>query len=605
MDTTKIQNQKRVPESLKKQLALAVRSIQWSYAIFWTISDTQPGVLEWGDGYYNGDIKTRKTIQSVELSSNQLGLQRSEQLRELYESLSAGESHPQAASKRPSAALSPEDLTDTEWYYLVCMSFNFNIGEGLPGRALANNQPIWLCNAQYADSKVFSRSLLAKVLEEPDFIQHIKTSFMEIPCPMISGNSSSGAGNMRDDKDLACAALCSQNLDTTMVPVVGYEVLEMASPDNNGSSGIKHNQPADYSFMVGGINGVASQVQSWQVMDDEFSNCVHSVNSSDSISQTLVDATKCVSASKDDKKIGHCLQEVEECNPTELTSLDPQGHDLLYQSVLSSLLKTSHQLVSRPHFQNHSQESSFASWKKGGLVSCKKQRDGVSQKLLKKILFEVPRIINYRLLESSEDNHIKDDVSRLEAEETATNHVKSERRQRGKLNERFVILKSMVPSVSKFDKVSILDDTIEYVQELERKVKELESCRAKLEANYDNSKTSRAKKRKSRDIYESEPEFERFATADNINVSINEKDVQIEIKCPWREGMLLEIMDAISNLHLYSHSVQSSTNRGILSLTIKSEVLQRIKCRISWDNQTITTKSCLEVLNLGLYSEIV
>lgn len=43
MDTTKIQNQKRVPESLKKQLALAVRSIQWSYAIFWTISDTQPG----------------------------------------------------------------------------------------------------------------------------------------------------------------------------------------------------------------------------------------------------------------------------------------------------------------------------------------------------------------------------------------------------------------------------------------------------------------------------------------------------------------------------------------------------------------------------------
>lgn len=43
MATTKIQNQKRVPESLKKQLALAVRSIQWSYAIFWTISDTQPG----------------------------------------------------------------------------------------------------------------------------------------------------------------------------------------------------------------------------------------------------------------------------------------------------------------------------------------------------------------------------------------------------------------------------------------------------------------------------------------------------------------------------------------------------------------------------------
>ena len=85
-------------------------------------------VLEWGDGYYNGDIKTRKTVQAVELNDDQLGLQRSEQLRELYESLSAGDSGPQA--RRPSAALSPEDLTDTEWYYLVCMSFVFNVGQG-------------------------------------------------------------------------------------------------------------------------------------------------------------------------------------------------------------------------------------------------------------------------------------------------------------------------------------------------------------------------------------------------------------------------------------------------------------------------------------------
>lgn len=43
MAISELQNQERVPESLNKQLALAVRSIQWTYAIFWTISDTQPG----------------------------------------------------------------------------------------------------------------------------------------------------------------------------------------------------------------------------------------------------------------------------------------------------------------------------------------------------------------------------------------------------------------------------------------------------------------------------------------------------------------------------------------------------------------------------------
>ncbi|KAJ0105742.1 hypothetical protein Patl1_17720 [Pistacia atlantica] len=604
-----------VPENLKKQLALAVRSIQWSYAIFWSISASQPGVLEWGDGYYNGDIKTRKTIQAVEFNADQLGLQRTEQLRELYESLSAGESSPQA--RRPSAALSPEDLTDTEWYFLVCMSFVFNIG-CQEGRS-ANGQPIWLCNAHYADSKVFSRSLLAKsasiqtvvcfpflrgvvelgvtdrVLEDPGFIQHIRTSFLETPYPMVSSKST-GAGNVRSDKDFACAVVDPQMLESTMVPVVGCEVLEMASPSS--SNGIEPNQPAEDSFMVEGINGVASQVQSWQFLDDEFSNCVHhSMNSSDCISQTFVDPGKVVSAPVDDNTIDQCLQEVQECNHTKLTSLDPGSKDLHYQTVLSAVLKTSHQLILGPQYHNCNHESSFVGWKKGGTMNGLIQRDVVPQKLLKKILFEVPRMNNNRLVDSPEDNGIKDSLWRPEADEFASSHALSEKLRRDKLNERFIILKSIVPSISKFDKVSILDDTIEYLQELERKVKELESCREvpEFEArtivkhkdsvertsdNYGNNSISNGKKplinkRKARDMDEMEPEIEYVAikdsSTDKITVGINDKNVLIEMKCPWREGVLLEIMDALSNLHLDSHSVKSSTIEGFLSLTIQSK----------------------------------
>lgn len=64
----------------------------------------------------------------MELKADRMGLERSELLRELYESLLEGETDQQ--SKRPSVALSPEDLSDAEWYYLVCMSFVFNPGEG-------------------------------------------------------------------------------------------------------------------------------------------------------------------------------------------------------------------------------------------------------------------------------------------------------------------------------------------------------------------------------------------------------------------------------------------------------------------------------------------
>lgn len=81
-------------------------------------------ILVWRDGYYNGAIKTRKTVQSTEVSTEEASLHRSEQLRELYETLSSADetSH---QLRRPSAALSPEDLTETEWYYLMCVSFSF------------------------------------------------------------------------------------------------------------------------------------------------------------------------------------------------------------------------------------------------------------------------------------------------------------------------------------------------------------------------------------------------------------------------------------------------------------------------------------------------
>nr|BAJ92151.1 predicted protein [Hordeum vulgare subsp. vulgare] len=157
------------------QLAAAVRSINWSYAIFWSISTSRPGVLTWKDGFYNGEIKTRKVTSSADLTADQLLLQRSEQLRELYQSLLSGQCDHRG--RRPAAALSPEDLGDAEWYYAVCMSYAFRPGQGLPGRSFASNEPVWLCNAQCADTKTFQRSLLAKT-----------TSIQTVACiPLMGG----------------------------------------------------------------------------------------------------------------------------------------------------------------------------------------------------------------------------------------------------------------------------------------------------------------------------------------------------------------------------------------------------------------------------------
>ncbi|WCJ26294.1 basic helix-loop-helix (bHLH) DNA-binding superfamily protein [Euphorbia peplus] len=562
---------------LKKRLALAVRSIQWSYAIFWSISPTNQGVLKWGDGFYNGDIKTRKTVQSMELNPDELGLQRSEQLRELFESLSAGEASPQA--RRPSVALSPEDLTDTEWYYLVCMSFVFNIGQGLPGRTLAGGRPIWLSNADFADSKAFTRSLLAKsasiqtvvcfpflggvvelgvtepVMEDPNLIHHVKTSFLEIPYPFATTNIPI------NDEELAAA------FDDDDI-ILECENLDVVSPNN--SSNI-----AEDSFMIEEMN--------LQLMGDDFSN----FNSNDCISQNVV---------MDPVKVDPLHEHFEDINQTKLTALDLRTDDLHYQTVLSSLLKTSHPLVLGSRFRTRTKSSSsFAAWKPEALQQDQKFKGRMSQKVLKSVLFDVPKLYLKGLLKSPDEKSVKIGVYRPEADDTGADNASN---RSEKLHERFNILKSMVPSTNKVDKVSILDDTIEYVHELQRRVQELESSKdapefegrtrrkeqddvERTSDNYGSCRTSdkpkplMMNKRKASEVDEMEEEIIEFNItkegSGEISVSVNDKDVIIEMKCGWKEGLLVEIMDAVSYLSLDSHSVQSSTIDGVLSLTIKSK----------------------------------
>ncbi|CAI8619439.1 unnamed protein product [Vicia faba] len=569
-----------VLQNMKEQLALAVRSIQWSYVIFWSESANQPGVLSWGEGYYNGDIKTRKTSQGVELSSDEIGLQRSEQLRELFGTLKPVETSP--PTKRPSAALSPEDLSDTEWYYLVCMSFVFNIGQGLPGRTLANGQPIWLINAYSTDCKVFSRALLAKtvvcfpfmngvielgttdlVMEDLSLIQQIKTSLSNILTVDDDPINVRATLHPRNNEDVACVAAFDHD-DYN----VEYDIMNRTTSPNGSSNALQTNQLRD-------------MVESWHVIEDDLSNCVHnSVNSSDCISQTIASAPK---------------GRGEDCNNDQkMTLVDPLSEDWHYQKILAALLKSNDQITMEMHFQNFHQESSFCVWNKGGALDCHRPRQGTSQKLLKKILFEVPRMHMDGLVESQEENDYREGP-RLETDE-GMNHVLSERRRRAKLNERFLTLRSMVPSNSKDDKVSILDDAIEYLRKLEKRIKDMQGQREPIDIesrskrthhdmmertsdHYYNNKTNNGKKpmvkkRKICNIDETRVIYSdalKGSSTSDVTVKMSDNGVVIEMKCPCRSGRILEIMEAVNNLNIDFNSVQSTEADGSLHLIIKSK----------------------------------
>lgn len=139
--------------------------------------------------------------------------------------------------------------------------------------------------------------------------------------------------------------------------------------------------------------------------------------------------------------------------------------------------------------------------------------------------------------------------------------------------------------------ISIINDTIKYMKELEAKVDELESCmdiedfeaimmRSSseiMEQTSDNCDIRKViNKRKVDDIDESGVNLSSIVNKEgkswDVKVEMMEQEVLIEMKCPYREFILLEIMDAISNVHLEAHSIQSSTVDGFIIMSLKSKV---------------------------------
>nr|XP_010910264.1 anthocyanin regulatory Lc protein isoform X2 [Elaeis guineensis] len=665
-------NPEELPKKhLRKQLAAAVRNIQWSYAIFWSISTRHQGLLAWSDGYYNGDIKTRKTTQPMEFKADQIALQRSEQLRELYESLLAGDNEQQ--STRPSASLSPEDLTGTEWYYLVCMSFTFSPGQGLPGKALASNQQIWLSNAQFADSKLFSRSLLAKsasiqtvvgipyiggVLELGTTELQITTSFWELPISVCSEQSISSPPLAEKDEDILCPNLDHDIVDTTLedhhlmadclVPLESgtaaipfgihsygpdkendliqdkveephtniCKELKIGSPDDSSNECCANQQTND-SFRIEGLNGT-SQVQNGWLMDDDISNGLHgSLNSNDCISQSFVNPRRFLSCPAGERIKNHVLDSLQEGDYTKLISLDLDGEESHYVKTLAAILMNSKQPTSIPCFPSGARESSFVVWRRS--LNTPKPLYTISQRLLKQILVDTVWMHGGQPLKPQEEDGFCHKVWKSEGDDASASHVLSERRRREKLNEKFLALRSLVPFISKVDKASILGDTIQYLKELERRVEELESCRElgepeprgrrthpdiaeRTSDNYGNKKIANgtwpcANKRKVRDIDEAEVERHCVLSKDgpvDVIVTVIEKEVLLELQCPWRECLLLEIVDAISNLHLDPLSVQSSTVDNNLAVTIKAKFKGSVVASpgmIKWTLQRVVGKS--------------
>ncbi|PAN21310.1 hypothetical protein PAHAL_3G434200 [Panicum hallii] len=171
-------------------------------------------------------------------------------------------------------------------------------------------------------------------------------------------------------------------------------------------------------------------------------------------------------------------------------------------------------------------------------------------------------------------------------------HVMSERRRREKLNEMFLVLKSLIPSTRKVDKASILAETIAYLRELERRVQELESSKelstprpaagalrhhdAEVVGTRKAASGGAKRKKKGSELDAGDRQMERHYVGSsggpsNVSIAVADKEVLLDVQCRWKERLMARVFDAVKSLHLNIVSVQSSTLDGLMGLKVRAQ----------------------------------
>ncbi|RLN35719.1 hypothetical protein C2845_PM03G24770 [Panicum miliaceum] len=528
-----------------------------------------------------------------------------------------------AVARQPSAALAPEDLTETEWFYLMCASYCFPPGIGLPGEAFARRGYVWLCGANKVDSKVFSRAILArtvacipvnddgvleigtteKVEEDSGLIQYARSIFMDqhgIPImPILSGHSTSTPSThinhqpfqIKMRKCVGGINVQPNNLNPEAEHNETEDEDDRIDSEINTENGSRRHLPLDNM----GNEQARPNERSSELMQVEMSESLRDgyTNHVDyEISMLMV----CQNAAHDQAALAENAHYVE----TVLTIL---RHDACRRAQAAPCIRT---------YLALSKSSSFSRWNPEGTNDLQRMliSGGSPQRMLKSILFIGAPTSRYSHHQRHRGEVQSPDPScpgRDDGEgtsrsrrgqgqaELSTSHVLKERQRREKFNERFVVLRSLVPFVTKMDRASILGDTIEYLKQLRRRIQELESrARPQIDSHLTTAPVPKEKRAHDQSassaaiMAETGSNKTRAVEASSscstsggagrpasteVQVSIIGSDALVELRCPRRDGLLLRVMQALHReLGLEATSVQASSAGDVLLVELRAKV---------------------------------
>ncbi|KAE8678502.1 Transcription factor MYC4 [Hibiscus syriacus] len=551
-------------ESLQHRLQALIEGAResWTYAIFWQSSYDYSAttVLGWGDGYYKGEEDKGKA-KSKASSSSSLAEQehRKKVLRELNSLISG--------SAAPSDDAVDEEVTDTEWFFLVSMTQSFVNGNGLPGQAFFNSSPVWVVGSDRLASSMCERARQAQVFGLQTMVCIPSASgVVELGSTEVITQSSDLMNKVRvlfnfnaGIEDGSWSADQGENDPPSLWisdPNPGVELKE--SNNNNNSS----NQQIQKSpqFCDNRSSSSLTENPSFIPTVNQQQNHPQGQSLCLNFSDYGFDGSSSV---RNGNSSSHLLKpeagEILNFGESKRT-----GNRNLF-SGNSQFLVENKKRSSTSRGNNEEEMLSFTSGVilPSGVV---KSSWGAGDSDHSDIEASVVKEADSSRVVEPEKRPRKRGRKPANGREEPLNHVEAERQRREKLNQKFYALRAVVPNVSKMDKASLLGDAISYINELKSKLQNADAEKDELHNHLEAMKKELSCT--APPTHDQEHRMSNHLASKLIDLEIDAKiigwDAMIQIQCSKKNHPAARLMFALKELDLEVHHASVSVMKDLM-----------------------------------------